>query len=564
MNVRKRMAAMLLALALLAGLATGCGEQEEALSVSAAIGDGIETLDPIYAVDEEDQTVLTHMYEGLLREKTDGNGVVTLIGGMAKSWESEKNHDGTVTWTFKLRSARWSDGREVKAKDFVYAWRRLVNPLSNSPYATLLSVVAGYDEVRATGDTTLLQVTAKNDTTLEVVLDGNYDWFLTDVCTAVAASPLREDIVIVARDAASDRNKALEEKTGVAGTEKWWTRTENLVTNGPYVLEKYDERESLTLSRFDRYHEHETGPRELSFRFVSSPEEAQRLYDDGEADLIWPMTDEWMETMSGDEAWIPTTELTVYTVLMNNAHPVLADALVRRAVTAAIDRVALAQIAGLNARAADALVPPGVPDDDELEDFRACAGPLLDNEEKTYVDRCAESQKILADAGYDSGYHLGELEYLYVDTAENAAVAEEVANQLKAVLNVRVIPTAVTKEELQAALKAGEYALAGMELGAVADDAECFLMNWTSHNENNVIRYENTAYDTLLAIIANAPDGTARLGCLHDAEALLMDDNALLPLYTRVTAWTLRESLAGLGRDQRGWFYLADVFEKPT
>lgn len=562
MNVWKRMAAVLLMLALLAGLATGCGEGEETLTVSAAIGDGVETLDPIYAVDEEDQTVLTHLYENLLREKTDGTGAVTLTGGMAKSWESEENHDGTVTWTFKLRGGRWSDGRVIKARDFVYAWRRLANPGSGSPFATMLSIVAGYDEVRRTGDTSLLQVTAKNDTTLEVVLNGNYDWFLTDVCTAVATSPLREEVVTKARDAAVERNKALEQEDGVAGTEKWWTKTENLVTNGPYVIETYEAGETILLTRFERYYENEAGPQSLTFRAVSSPEEAQRLYDAGEVDLIWPMTDEWMETMSGDEAWAPAAELGTYTMLMNNEHPVLADALVRQAVTMAIDRVALAQTAGMTARAAEALVPPGVPDDNEEEDFRTCAGPLLDNGEKSFADRCAQAQQLLAEAGYDSGYHLGELEYLYVDTAENAAVAEELARQLLSVLNIHLIPTAVTEKELRAALQAGDYALAGMELNAVANDAECFLMNWTSDSESNVIRYANSAYDTLLAIIASAPDGTARLGCLHDAELLLLEDNALSPLYTRVTAWSLRESFAGLGRDERGWFYLADIFKK--
>lgn len=562
MNVRKRMAAVLLVLALLAGFATGCGEQEKELVVSAAIGDGIETLDPIYAVDEEDLTVLAHLYENLLREKTDGTGTVTLVGGMAKSWESKENHDGTVTWTFKLRNARWSDDRAVKAKDFVYAWRRLVNPINDSPYAALLSAIAGYEEARTTGDTTLLQVTAKNDTTLEVVLNGKHDWFLTDVCTAVATSPMREDIVIVARDAASDRNKKLEETTGVAGTEQWWTRTENLVTNGPYVLDEYKEQESISLARFAEYHEHEVGPRGLVFRAVSAPEEAQSLYDEGEVDLIWPMTDEWMATMAADEAWEPATELGVYTVLLNNEHSVLGDVLVRQAMAAAIDRAELAETAGVTARMAEALVPPGVPDDNDEEDFRTCAGSLLDNEEKSYVDRCAESLQLLAEAGYDNAYHLGELEYLYVDTAENAVIAETLARQWKDVLNLQVIPTAVTEEELQTALQDGNYALAGMELRAVANDAECFLMNWTSHNEKNVIRYGNSAYDTLLSIVANAPDGTARLGCLHDAEVLLMEDYALFPLYTRVTAWTLRDGLAGLGRDERGWFCLADLFER--
>ena len=138
----------------------------------------------------------------------------------------------------------------------------------------------------------------------------------------------------------------------------------------------------------------------------------------------------------------------------------------------------------------------------------------------------------------------------------------ETQDQLLSVLNVHIIPTAVTEKELRAALQTGDYVLAGVDLEAVANDAECFLMHWTSDSESNVIRYVNSAYDTLLAIIASAPDGTARLGCLHDAELLLLEDYALLPLYTRVTAWTLRESFSGLGRDERGWFCLADIYKR--
>ena len=64
---------------------------------------------------------------------------------------------------------------------------------------------------------------------------------------------------------------------------------------------------------------------------------------------------------------------------------------------------------------------------------------------------------------------------------------------------------------------------------------------------------------TLLSIIAKADDGTARMGCLHDAEVLLLDDAALAPLYTRHTGWTLRDTLTGACRDARGWFCLSGV-----
>lgn len=560
MNVRKRMAAVLLMLTLLATLMTGCGE-EEALTLTATLGDGLETLDPIYATDEEDQTILTHLYENLMRQTVDSAGNITLSVGMAKSYSSEENLDGTVTWTFKLRSAKWSDGRTIKAKDFVYAWRRLANPASGSSYASMLSIVAGYDEVRETGDTSLLQVTAKNDSTLEVVLTGNYEWFLSDVCTAVATSPLREDVVTAARDAAVERNKATEEETGEAGTEKWWTRTEDLVTNGPYVISTYEAQESITLGRYEKYYDNDMGPETLIFRFVPSAEDAQALYDAGSVDLMWPMPSSWVETMLADESWEPVTELGAYTVLFNCGQSVFADPLVRQAMTLAIDRNALAQAAGVTARAAEALVPRGVPDNPE-EDFRTCAGALLDNDPETYADRCAQAKTLLGDAGYDSGYHLGELEYLYADTPENAAVAEVLAQQWKDVLNIRVTPVPVTEKELRTALQDGSYTLAGVDVKAVGNDAECFLMQWTSDSEGNVVRYENSAYDTLLAIIASAPDGTARLGCLHDAEVLLLEDNVVAPLYHRVTAWSLRAPYSGLSRDARGWFYLGNVYAK--
>ena len=93
----------------------------------------------------------------------------------------------------------------------------------------------------------------------------------------------------------------------------------------------------------------------------------------------------------------------------------------------------------------------------------------------------------------------------------------------------------------------------------MGNDAECFLKQWTSDQGSNVVGYANSAYDTLLSIIAKADDGTARMGCLHDAEVLLLDDAALAPLYTRHTGWTLRDTLTGACRDARGWFCLSGV-----
>ena len=329
MKLWRRWASVMLALAVCASLLAGCEKDEEGISLAVCLGSEPASLDPIYATAEGDQTIVTHLYENLMRVTVDVSGSATVSNGMAKSYSAENNHDGTVTWTFRLRSAKWSDGRAVKAEDFVYAWRRLADPASGSPYASILSIVAGYDEVRATGDTSLLQVSARNDSTLEVVLIGDYDWFLSDVCTSPATSPLREDVVARLRDAAVERNKAAEAETGTAGTEKWWSQTEKLVTNGPYQIGTYTAGASLALTDYSKYYGSHSGPTELVFCFAGSAEEAQALYDGGAVDLIWPLTEERMAELAENENWVPATTLGTYTLLLNCGRDVFSDPLVR-------------------------------------------------------------------------------------------------------------------------------------------------------------------------------------------------------------------------------------------
>ena len=141
-------------------------------------------------------------------------------------------------------------------------------------------------------------------------------------------------------------------------------------------------------------------------------------------------------------------------------------------------------------------------------------------------------------------------------------MAQELCRQWSQVLHVDVTPRAVTNQELWAALREGNYTLAGVNLEAPGNDAECFLMDWISQSYDNVAGYENSAYDTLMSIIARASDSQARMGCLHDAEALLLEDQVLNPLYTQGTAWDLRDHFTGACRDARGWFVFTGVTEK--
>ena len=566
MNVWKRWTALAAAVALSLIVLSGCAGEGADVSLAVCAGSTPEDLDPIYATQTGDQTILVHLYENLMRKTVDVSGGTTVTNGLAKSVEQEDNYDGTYTWTFRLRSARWSDGRRVRADDFVYAWQRLADPANASPYADMLSVVVGYDQVQETGDVSLLQVSAENDTTLVVVLNGKYDWFLDEVCTATATLPVRQDVIEAWETAAAAQEAAAEEQeSGEAGpaetVEPWWADLEGLVTNGPYTVEDHTDGGSLTVTAFEDYHS-AVGPSQIVFRFADTAEEAWALYEQKEVDFVWELPQEQLEAAAEDEAAALTTELGTYAVLYRSDETILADPAVRRAMALAIDRNAVAAAAGATARPAEGLVPPGVPGGEGEGDFRT-DNALLDNEPAHFQERCQEARQILTEAGYQ-GQELGELEYLYADIGNDQAVAQVLADTWREVLGITVTPRGVTEEELQAALESGTYTLVGVQLSAMGNDAECFLLPWSSQSGESITGYENSAYDTLMAVIASASDAAARMGCLHDAEVLLLEDSALSPLYTTVTDWELRDTLTGLCRDARGWFSFSGVTHRST
>lgn len=555
MQFAKKLLSLFFSVSLLCSALTGCGQKTTSntdYTLNVCVGSGVGTLDPIYAQDPCGQTVLNHLYENLMRVSVNPDGTTTVTNGMAKEVEEEQNPDGTTTYTFKLRNAEWSDGKSVKADDFVYAWHRLVDPTSNSPFAALLSMVVGYEDARA-GDLSALMIEAKNDSTLAVTLSGNYGWFLTEVCTSTATMPLRKDVLQALKTAAAAKTAA-SSSTGTSF--RWWSDSTALVTNGPYRASASD-LSTMQLHPSESYYGNVSGPNELVFHFVN-PEDAQALYDSGNLDAVWPLTETQLKVLAENEDWVAIPELCSYSVLFNTNKETLADPLVRQAMHLAIDRVYLAQLAGVTAVPAEGIVPPGVPENEELT-FRQAHGPALINDPTAYPDFCTQANELLDQAGYDSGDNLPELEYLYVPEDQNAAVANALCQAWADVLQLRVTPRAVSGTEFWTLVRSGEYDLAGAHLSALSNDAEWFLRSWVHGHPDNVIAYQNSAYDTLLQIIATAKDGTARMGCLHDAEVLLLEDYVIAPLYTLGTDWLLQPSYVGAARDVRGWFHFANT-----
>lgn len=552
MKSSRRMATLALCLALMLGILAGCGGEAPGISLRVSMGPEADSYDPIRAETPEAETVLVHLYENLLRLTPDPSGGTALAPGVAKKYDVEENYDGTVTYTFRLRAAKWSDGQAVTAGDFVYAWQRLADPVTASPSASLLSAVAGYDEVRSSGDASKLQVSAPDDSTFVVTLLGKCDWFLEDVCTDSATMPLRQDNLQRLKEAAIQANLQTEEQGGT-GTLNWASDPTKLVTNGPYTASRGEEGE-LILTASETYVGGVSGPEELRFLFHETAEEAWETYEAGEADFLSPLPRAETE-IRAEEDWASVSLLCTTVLLFNTQGENFNDAESRKAFSLAIDRQALSDLTEEVSRPADGLVPYGVPDENG-EDFRARGGDLLG--ESGTEEVLAQARTLLEESSYASA---SVPRFVYEDTAENALLADALWRTWMKALRVRLERIPLSADELRETLAAGDYDLALTDLRGDARDAESFLAPWRGDSSGNLVGYENGAYDTLLKVIRSASDEKARQGCLHDAEALLLDDCPVAPLLFTASAWEARDGLVGILRDGRGFFSFAGAAE---
>lgn len=191
----KKVLALTLAMLLCASMLAGCGKSEEEQQTeqqtteqeSADNTNGIgmtsedckgkvlawnvgmdsASFDPANSISADSKSVINNTLEGLMRNTGEG-----AAPAMAQQMPEEKvNEDGTVTLTYTLREATWSDGQPVTAGDFAFAWKRCADPANQMSNAYLMSVLANYDDIAAgLADIEELGVKAVDDTTLEVTL----------------------------------------------------------------------------------------------------------------------------------------------------------------------------------------------------------------------------------------------------------------------------------------------------------------------------------------------------------------------------------------------------------
>jgi len=253
-------------------------------------------------------------------------------------------------------------------------------------------MVKGYDKVRETGNTDYLSVTAKNDTTFEVTLNKQCSYFIEGVCTAVATMPLREDWI-----------EAHPDNWAGAG----------LITDGAYHIGTWMQGEFLQTKRNSEYYESQlVGPDAICFYFASDRQKAYKMYQNQEVDCVSDLPESAIEELSGQPNFQSISLGKTYCVLYNNYTDVFSDRNVRAAFDLAIDRASLADTVGMNAVSAAGLIPNGIPNGDDKDDFRTVGGVLCPVDAEGYAERCNAALHSITLGGYYQGNAFPSLEFI--------------------------------------------------------------------------------------------------------------------------------------------------------
>lgn len=531
----KRPVAALLAAVLLLGLLTGC-HRENGVSFRVAMGSVPATLDPALAATDEEKTVVSHLFENLMKLQSDGNGGTTAVNGVARSYQCDTTAEGQETYTFKLRSsAAWSDGTKVTAQDFVYAWKRLVDPATGSKNARILDMVAGYSTARTGEDA--LQVSAPDDETFVVVLSGRCPYFIDSVCTAAATLPVQ---------------------SAAAAQENWSMSPDTLVTNGPYTVASW-KNDTMLLQQTDGYYDaRRLGPESISFRFTADAKTANSLFEKGDADFVLGLTDEAVAKKM--DSWMPDYYPETSVVLLNQLSDLTSNENVRRAMGLVIDRNAIAELLGSRTHlAAEGLVTWGIRSTTggQFRDF----GSAVDNDSENYEKNCQTAQELMEEAGYTATKlkSLTPVIMLYESDGTADSLALLLQKTWKEKLGLSVTLKGVSSEEITQALERGEYTLAALRVTSDRNDATGFLNRWRMGEEDNYANFTSSAYDMLLRVAAVSASQEARDAYLEDAERLLIEKGNVIPMYCSTRSWSLSESFTGVFGDGLGRYFFTGV-----
>ena len=490
---------ILTSLLLTACCIAACGQASDPTTTSMSViyrgnGGAPGSLDPALAEDIHAFNILTDLYEGLVTLSADG----LLEPGVAKSWSVSE--DG-LTYTFALREdALWSNGERVTADHFVTSYRRVTAPTSTSAYAFLL------DPVR--------EFVAIDDSTLKIQLIEPAPHLLAVLSMSVAFP-----VPVVEIDSEA------------------FVNPDKFVGNGAYLLSDREAGGAIRLRR-NPYYREAVAIDEIVYLPIVEPLTELNLFRAGELDITHSVPTERIGTLRQDmpDALRIAPLLALYYLAFDLTEPPLDDARLRQALSMAIDRRQLVELIGRGERPAFGVVPDGI------AGYEGAEFKWRDMGDK---ERRAKALALYNEAGYDETAPL-TIKYTY-DTGDiHEKIALAVSSMWRDVLGVDV---QLEKKEWQYFLdtrdQRSDWQVMRFAWYGDYNHASTFTNIFRSTDEQNLPRFNNPGYDSLLAAASRERDSVRQAELLAKAEALLLDEHPVAPLYFYVSKHLVAPRIGG-------------------
>ena len=449
-----------------------------------------KTLDPALMTGVPEHTLAMALFEGLV---TYHPKTLEPAPGVAKSWKLSK--DG-LKYTFQLRESVWSNGDPVTAGDFVYSWRRALEPETAAEYAYQLWYIKNarlYTKGKL-ADFSKVGIRAPDPRTLEVTLEHPTAFFLG----------------LLAFETFMPVHRGCVEKHGDR-----WTRPENIISNGPFVLKEWKPQDRIVMEKNPRYWDAENVKLDRIAAFaITNQNTALMRYETEELDWVNPLPLPMIPQLKKRPDYHKAPYLGTYFYRFNCKRKPFNDPRVRKAFNLALDKAKICKyVMHGEYEPATTFVPPMIPP------YKSPEGMGHDPK---------RAAKLLAEAGYPGGKGFPRVTLVYNTSTQHQSIAVVAQNMWQKALGVEInLVNQEWKVYLNTVNKL-EYDIA--RSGWIGDymDPNTFLDMFVTNGGNNRTGWSNKRYDELIARAARTPDTAKRLKMLREAEDILV--NRELPI----------------------------------
>ncbi|MGE7089960.1 peptide ABC transporter substrate-binding protein [Lysinibacillus sp. NPDC048646] len=509
---------------------SGSSETASSKELKLVVASEPPSLHPQLATDSTSSAVLINVFEGLTRLDADGKPTPAI----AEDWEVSP--DG-LTYTFKLRDAKWTNGDPVVAGDFAYAWKWALNPNNLSEYASVFYPIKGAEAYNlGEGSADDVAIKAEDDKTLVVTL-ANPTAYFVELTAFKTYLPLNQKVV--------------------EGNDEWYTDAgENYVTNGPFTLDTWKHNDSLVLKKNADYWDASNVALEtVNIGMVENESTAVTMFKKGEIDYLGsPYQTVALDAIDGfkaDKSLQIADYAAIYWYKFNTKDKITENANIRKALTLAINRQGLIDnITKGEQKPALGMVPSAI------SGFEQDRGYYKDND--------MEGAKAALEAGMKE---LGitdpsqiKINVSFNTSEAHASIAQYIQEGWSKNLGITV---GLDNSEWQVYLEklnVLDYQVGRMGWIADYNDAYTFLeMYDTAENGNNDTGWENAEYKDLLKQSVAEIDPAKRLELLKQAEAIAMTELPIAPIYYYTNLYVKNDKVQNMAPDRIGNIQLKSV-----